>query len=122
MENDPKAFVFWLQGYLELSGATTLNEQQVRVIKEHLALVLDKKTPVHYEPPILYTPSILGGVKCGVCNKICSEEGGICKKCQLGTTTSKVDAEKIYCKYLDPFENPSDSTDEIVNVPTALTC
>ena len=33
MENDPKAFVFWLQGFLELIGATTLNEQQVQVVK-----------------------------------------------------------------------------------------
>lgn len=38
-------FTYWLQGYFELSGATTLNEQQVKVIKEHIALVLKKETP-----------------------------------------------------------------------------
>ena len=37
--------VYWLNGFFEISGATTLNEQQVQVIKEHLALVLHKVTP-----------------------------------------------------------------------------
>ena len=31
-------FVFWLNGFLELSGATTLNEQQVQVLGEMLVL------------------------------------------------------------------------------------
>lgn len=128
MENDPKSFVFWLQGYLELSGATTLDAQQVQMIKEHLALVLNKKTPTNYMPNIIVNApsSFSRGPNCGVCNKICSEEGGICKKCQLGTTTSKVDAEKIYCKYIDPFENPIESpkenTSEIANVICAISC
>jgi hypothetical protein len=37
-------FTYWLQGFFELSGTTTLNEEQVKVIKEHIALVLEKKT------------------------------------------------------------------------------
>ena len=38
-------FTYWLQGFFELSGTTTLNEEQVKVIKEHIALVLKKTTP-----------------------------------------------------------------------------
>jgi hypothetical protein len=42
-------FVFWLQGYLELSqhlnGPKDLNERQVEEIKNHLNLVLTKVTP-----------------------------------------------------------------------------
>jgi|LauGreDrversion4_2_1035121.scaffolds.fasta_scaffold96309_6 hypothetical protein len=42
-------FVFWLQGYLELSqhlnGPKDLNERQVEEIKSHLDLVLTKVTP-----------------------------------------------------------------------------
>lgn len=37
-------FTYWLQGYFELSGATTLSEEQVKVIKEHLSLALKKVT------------------------------------------------------------------------------
>lgn len=37
-------FTYWIQGFFELSGATALNEEQVKVIKEHIALVLEKKT------------------------------------------------------------------------------
>lgn len=37
-------FAYWLQGFFELSGTTTLNEEQVKVLKEHLALVLKKQT------------------------------------------------------------------------------
>ena len=39
-------FIYWLQGFFELSGAATLNEEQVKVIKEHIALVLEKKTSI----------------------------------------------------------------------------
>lgn len=38
-------FVYWLNGYLELSTVETLNEEQVKCIKDHLKLVLKKKTP-----------------------------------------------------------------------------
>ena len=44
-------FTYWLNGFLELSGATTLNEQQVQVIKEHLALVMTKVTPTNLTIP-----------------------------------------------------------------------
>jgi len=45
----PQDFTYWLQGYLELSGAQALNEEQVTIIKEHLQLVFEKKprpTPI----------------------------------------------------------------------------
>lgn len=32
-------FVYWLQGFFEISGATSLNEQQTEQIKKHLKLV-----------------------------------------------------------------------------------
>jgi hypothetical protein len=38
-------FTYWLQGFFELSGATTLNEEQVKILKEHLGLVVKKVTP-----------------------------------------------------------------------------
>ena len=41
----PNDFVYWLQGYVELSGDVP-TEQQWEVIKDHLQLVMDKKTPV----------------------------------------------------------------------------
>ena len=44
-------FVYWLQGYFELSGAKTLNEEQVKIVKDHIALVLKKETPNWYIAP-----------------------------------------------------------------------
>lgn len=41
-------FVYWLQGCLELSDSKTMNETQVQIIKDHLAKVLTKETPVRY--------------------------------------------------------------------------
>jgi hypothetical protein len=38
-------FVYWLNGYLELTGETSLSPAQVQIVKDHLNLVLDKKTP-----------------------------------------------------------------------------
>ena len=56
MENNPTNFIFWLQGFFELSGATTLDEKQVKIIKEHIALTLTKVTPTSYESPLTIPP------------------------------------------------------------------
>jgi hypothetical protein len=40
-------FAYWLEGFFELStddSLKTLNEQQVKIIREHLQLVFDKVT------------------------------------------------------------------------------
>ena len=59
---------YWLQGFFELSGATTLNEAQVKILKEHLGLVVKKVTPntvtiiggqgVGYDPKPIYIPTV----------------------------------------------------------------
>jgi hypothetical protein len=50
---EPIHFVYWLQGYLELDAADgadpELTPEQVKCIKDHLALVLRKKTPEREE-------------------------------------------------------------------------
>lgn len=40
-----KDFVFWLQGFVELTETDNISEKQWLVIKDHLKLVFDKKTP-----------------------------------------------------------------------------
>jgi hypothetical protein len=40
-----KDFVVWLHGYLEISGAKTLGEQELQVIKDHLNKFFIKVTP-----------------------------------------------------------------------------
>lgn len=40
-------FVYWLQGALEIMDPKTLDEKQIQVIKDHIALVLTKVTPDH---------------------------------------------------------------------------
>ncbi len=37
-------FCYWLQGYFELTENKSMTEKQVKVIKEHLALVMNKTT------------------------------------------------------------------------------
>ena len=37
-------FIYWLQGFLELSDSKEITKEQVEVIKEHISLVLEKKT------------------------------------------------------------------------------
>jgi hypothetical protein len=87
-------FVYWLNGYLELSGAQELSAAQVKSVREHLALVLHKVTLP------LEKPTYFGGVKCGVCRRWCSNEGGVCNKCMLSTTTSGP------VNRIDPFSTP----------------
>jgi len=115
MENNPTNFIFWLQGFFELSGATTLDEKQVKIIKEHIALTLTKVTPTSYESPLTIPPfdvertiknmgrnayiqeqiRLFPGVICRSCGKTCSEEGGTCKVCQKNESLKAVPAENI---------------------------
>ncbi len=39
-------FCYWLQGFFELTGKERLTSDQVRMIKEHLQLVFEKKTTI----------------------------------------------------------------------------
>lgn len=41
----PENFTYWLNGFFEISGSETLSKEQVQVLKNHLKLVLTKKTP-----------------------------------------------------------------------------
>jgi len=38
-------FCYWLQGYFEMSEETHLSANQIQMIKDHLQLVFEKKTP-----------------------------------------------------------------------------
>lgn len=47
-------FTMWLHGYLEISGATKLEEKELQVVKDHLEKFFVKVTPdrvVTYTPP-----------------------------------------------------------------------
>lgn len=96
-------FVYWLNGYLELSGAQELSAAQVKSVREHLAFVLHKVTPpgpAGTGPPApAWQPGpgwklghrgewAFGGVQCGVCSSWTSNEGGVCYKCMSVTVTS----------------------------------
>lgn len=50
-------FIYWLQGFLEISNAQTLNETQIQIIRDHLALVLTKQTSERWNQPTpTFTP------------------------------------------------------------------
>lgn len=43
--NNAMDFVYWLQGFVEIANTDTISEKQWQIIKDHLKLVFDKKTP-----------------------------------------------------------------------------
>lgn len=58
-------FVFWLNGYVELTNGQHPDALQWQIIKDHLKEVFDKVTPDRY--PLSYpTPANLGISGCGV--------------------------------------------------------
>jgi hypothetical protein len=101
MKMTPEQFVYWLQGFLEVSGASEMNEQQLRIVRDHLELVLSKRTPAyvqHAQPaPIAKWETVSGfqgtyptGPKCGTCGVVCSDEGGTCRKCRSASKSRLV--------------------------------
>lgn len=56
----PENFVYWLQGYLELSDSKDLDSNQLDIVKDHLKLVFNKVTPAYREKfydPMAYNNS-----------------------------------------------------------------
>lgn len=56
----PEQFVYWLQGFLELTGTTKIDDWQAKTIKEHLATVFTKVTPAIEYPPRPWYPGDIG--------------------------------------------------------------
>ncbi len=57
-------FTYWLQGFFEMTPKNELSEEQVKMIREHLALVFNKVTPnqidfTKYQPSTdpMYNPN-----------------------------------------------------------------
>lgn len=45
LKMNESTFVYWLQGFVEIANTDTISEKQWQIIKDHLKLVFDKKTP-----------------------------------------------------------------------------
>lgn len=58
VENKMEAqqFCYWLQGFAELNNGVPPNEMQWKAIRDHLALVFEKKTPP-YNVPLPRSPN-----------------------------------------------------------------
>lgn len=50
-------FVYWLQGFFEMTNVENLTKEQVKMIKDHLSLVMEKKTPQLGAPTPIATPT-----------------------------------------------------------------
>ena len=57
-----ESFCYWLQGALELGQQKALTEEQVKIVQDHLNLVLKKVTPQYNVPslPGIRTPVQVG--------------------------------------------------------------
>lgn len=140
---DQRDFIYWLNGFFELSAATTLNEQQVQVIKDHLALVMTKVTPTVPPPIVPSSPLLPKGweITCQTTDKavvtVSSDAaqdlkafagidlfGGVkCKGC--AGLTSNEGGICYRCQNANAAKVSSDSlfeTGQVVNLPTVLSC
>lgn len=52
-----KQFAIWLHGFLEISNAESIDQTQTQIIKDHLALLFEKKTPDRSEEEFFNNPT-----------------------------------------------------------------
>lgn len=65
----PEQFVYWLQGFLELSESPALSETQTQIVKDHLNLVFTKVTPDRKdEPPMAWPRAPVKLCSSGICS------------------------------------------------------
>jgi len=43
-------FTYWLQGFIEINDPKTIGEKETQIIKDHLATVFNKVTPIWKGP------------------------------------------------------------------------
>ncbi len=118
-------FVYWLQGWLEISGKTqALSVEQVQIIRDHLQLVFKKETP-SYEAPNAFIHNDFN-LKCNDFNtttKFCSNDLGQMDETELPQKVLL--SKKILTDWLD--EHPPDAAESIeafkeINVFGEPTC
>lgn len=68
-----ESFCYWLQGALELGQQQALSETQVRIVQDHLNLVLKKVTPQYNAPQM---PKI--GIQPFNINNFPIHDGAVC--------------------------------------------
>jgi hypothetical protein len=105
-------FAIWLHGFLEISNAETINKEQTQIIRDHLTLLFEKKTPIRKEkkeeewekrrpkdteypkyPPYAPMPTYPGFDP----HKIICSDGTGSPPPELGTTVCSVADTKTYC-------------------------
>ncbi len=90
-------FTYWLQGFLELSETKTLDERQLQIVRDHLALVFTKVTPdraIHVPKPKEKSQTPSRKPKCHTPSSR--------KACGKGTRTPRNEESPIR-----PFEGPT---------------
>lgn len=55
----PDRFCDWLQGFVELTETDSISDKQWLVIKDHLKLVFDKKTPDRSREELEYIAKVI---------------------------------------------------------------
>ncbi len=103
----PENFVYWLQGFLEISNCEhlTLDNTQIKIIQDHIELVLKKETPNYIFPtpqplttpynPFITTPSPFGpGTICSTSGSAGVGSDSIFKQ---GSITTKKDVPTSFC-------------------------
>lgn len=55
----PERFCDWLQGFVELTETDSISDKQWLVIKDHLKLVFDKKTPDRSKEELEYISKVI---------------------------------------------------------------
>lgn len=113
----PENFCYWLQSSFELCDTKQFSEQQVQIIKDHLALVFNKQTPEYWTTTPNYDLSG-GGSHTGspkfpqVDNVCCSDDKKETKFCSNNETESNftgIDNGEIFnAKFFTPTEPPQE--------------
>jgi hypothetical protein len=94
----PEQFTYWLQGFMEISNPTTLDEKQTQIIKDHLALVFDKQTPDRtFIPPLAPMPT----TPWPTTDPFIIPQGPICEVSPY-TDNGENPMDRIYCSHMVP--------------------
>ncbi len=56
---DATQFIYWLQGAIELGKMTKMDEEQVKILNNHIALVMTKVTVTYPASPLVFPGDVI---------------------------------------------------------------
>ena len=106
-------FTYWLQGFMEINDPETLGVRETQIIKDHLALVFNKKTPTPDKTTLdRYAELLKKHNRYTDPNRLINQPQPIIRKQEMWEWDAPKNPYTVTCTDSNPFNDKFDATND----------